>query len=418
MSRRHYQCLDLYCCLPNEFSISYPQPQLSLYCQKRKRKAHRNTNALELTSSLRLSKCKSKNPVHPYRTSKDHRTSETHRRRMTNRIMSIESPDYEVEFYMVKEATMNIKRHHSSQMADGDKKTENTFDLYDEFQQQRFTNNQEHIIDLIHTDIIRPIPCKPTVNDRLKQPSVSRIKKRICIFIKGISLGFYKIKLLNHAEPSSLNHDISTNIQAQNSSNVPSLQEIEEFQPMSEIVSPSQVPSILFNDILSSFFPTPLTSTSNTNPFIFDSQQDIIKTSYTTEFLIIGQPPPPSLIESIEELCMLIRKLLQHELTEQKITSLQTTIANQLAILLTHLPMPNNEKMMKDTIQRMTSTDESDFPPLISTIGTQTDIEWTNQISKSVLTPPKQEELINTPPSSKKVTSQTELMSASGTNIK
>ena len=96
-----------------------------------------------------------------------------------------------------------------------------------------------------------------------------------------------------------------------------------------------------------------------------------------------------SLFEAIEELCILIRKLLQHELTEQKITLLQATIAHQLAILLSYLAMPNNQKiiaemMMKNTTERMISTDENHVliqRPVVSNIGTQTNIEWIVQLN-------------------------------------
>ncbi|CAF5180117.1 unnamed protein product, partial [Rotaria sp. Silwood1] len=66
-------------------------------------------------------------------------------------------------------------------MADGDKKNEIILEnSFDEFQQQRFTNDQEHIIDMMHKDIIRPIPCKPTVNDRLKtSPNLKLFKNSI-----------------------------------------------------------------------------------------------------------------------------------------------------------------------------------------------------------------------------------------------
>ena len=132
--QHHHQFFDLYCYLPNEFLISYPQPQTSLYCQHKKRKIHRNTNALESASSIRLSKYKPKNLLH--------HKDQIHKRRITNKIMSRESPDQEVEFYMIKESTMNDKHHYSSQMADGDKRHQN---ILDELQQQRFTNHQEHI---------------------------------------------------------------------------------------------------------------------------------------------------------------------------------------------------------------------------------------------------------------------------------
>ncbi|CAF4197451.1 unnamed protein product, partial [Rotaria magnacalcarata] len=81
--------------------------------------------------------------------------------------------------------------------------------------------------------------------------------------------------------------------------------------------------------------------------------------------------------------------LLQHELTDQKIPSLQTTVASELAILLTYLATPNSEKvisesMTKHTIDRMISTDENDFPcqqRRVSTIETQTDFDLTIQLN-------------------------------------
>jgi len=265
-----------------------------------------------------------------------------------------------------------------------------------------------------------------------------------------------------------LKNDSFTDISVQNSANTPSLQEIEQFQPVTDIVSPSQAPSVLLNDILSSFFPTlstPIiqTSSSNNNPLVYNSQHhtkdDVDKTPYMlfdstsemTELLLIGQPltlsssfiksefisenqqskKVHSLFQSIEELCLLIRKLLQHELSEQKITLLQATIANQLAILLTYLAIPNNEKIIsqlitKDTIERMTSTDEDEISfqkPLFLTIGTQTDLAWT-QISKSMLESSTKSvhdliELgVHESSSLQKVKSHTELMSTSGNNKK
>lgn len=208
--------------------------------------------------------------------------------------------------------------------------------------------------------------------------------------------------------------------------NTLSLQEIE-------IISSSQVPSTIFNDIFSSFFPTistPLTVTlqSNNDPLVFHSKHhsnnDISKTFDMTEFLLIDHPST-SFIESIKELCLLIRQLLQHELTEGKKISLQSTIANQLAILLTYLAIPKNENLTsslitKNTTEKMTSTDPQE--PLGFTIGTQTDLEGT-QISKSShplveFDNQNKEEKILDILSSQKVTSHTELISTSGKNNK
>ncbi|CAF4675746.1 unnamed protein product [Rotaria sp. Silwood1] len=640
MSRHHHhhQCLDLYCCLPNEFLMSYPQPQASLYYQQKKKTIDRNRNALESISLSQRSKCKPKNLLHPYRTSKDRyeNTANISQERKINKIMSIESVDHEVEYYMVKKPTTITKLDYSSQMADGDKKNEIILDnSFDEFQQQRFTNDQEHIIDMMHKDIIRPIPCKPTVNDRLKtSPNLKLFKNSIShlsssqfcqstlplnrtstwrklqanitpshyyriqefqqdrqqhyhssptihpvmlpplhkrseihsseeskvisnitdtyVSYTSLSIDFstnssntntdsriiqsidvdqkildnddnsnttnpitnsletahqleiYSIEntaiennknFLNQTianSPSTfsnndLKDDSSTNISVQIAPNATSLHEtenIEEHQTFIEILSPPQVPSIFLNDILSSLFPTistQLTSTSSNNNllglhshhYIHDDINEIPYILFDnignmTEILSIDEIPPlslssssfvgsnhvteihqpkkvHSLFESIEELCVLIRTLLQHELTGQKITSLQATIASQLAILLTYLAIPNNDKiiselMPKNTIERMISTDENDFSLQLSTVETQTDIEWTIQLNDQKVfessnhlhfhTEPihnvvefsiheassfdiKQEDIINTSLSSQKVISHTDLISQS-----
>jgi hypothetical protein len=192
MSYHHcHQFLDLYCCLPHEFLIAYPQSRSPFYHKQKKKNLYRNTNALESTSSSRLSKCKPKNLLHLYKISKDHYSNDMHtsRKGMINRIMSIESLDLEVEFYMGKESTRSIKHHHSSQMADGDKKNEKILENFsDKFQQQRFINDQEHMIDMMNDDIIRPIPCKPTFNNRLKQSSVCKIKTMKFLFLSKMFL--------------------------------------------------------------------------------------------------------------------------------------------------------------------------------------------------------------------------------------
>jgi hypothetical protein len=178
MSRRHHnQLLDLHCDLSNEFLIAYPQPQSSYYSQQENnylQKGHRNSNALEPSFPSRY---KPKNLLHPYRVSKDYHAEDIHpsRRKVRKKIMSIDSPDHEVEFYMVKESTMNVRHDHLSQMASGDKKNEN---VPDKFEQQRFMNDQEHIIKMIHKELVRPIPCKPTINSQMKQSSVSIVKNK------------------------------------------------------------------------------------------------------------------------------------------------------------------------------------------------------------------------------------------------
>ncbi|CAF5220480.1 unnamed protein product [Rotaria magnacalcarata] len=90
--------------------------------------------------------------------------------------MSIESQDHEVEFYMMKNPMIPATTRHSLQMADGDKINQNVLENYfDESQQQRFTNDREHIIKMLQKDVIRPVPHKPMTNDRLKISSVNII---------------------------------------------------------------------------------------------------------------------------------------------------------------------------------------------------------------------------------------------------
>ncbi len=176
------------------------------------------------------------------------------------------------------------------------------------------------------------------------------------------------------------------------------------------------------NDILSSFFPNISTSPANSNTISNITEHLLIDQSST---FIPDQRQPRkvhSLFESIEELCLLIRKLLQYELTEQKITSLQTTIANQLAILLTYLAMPNHEKIISDfktvnTMDKMISTEEENVlfqKPLVITIGIQTNlVEFKDHQS---LSEKKQEATMDTLPLLHKETSHTDLISTSGNN--
>ncbi|CAF0894055.1 unnamed protein product [Adineta steineri] len=338
MSCPHHEFFDLYCCLSDEFLIPNPQLQTSSYY---KQKIYRNTNALESSLlSSRRSKYKSKHLLRPYKLLKD--DIHTFEKTMKNKIMSIESSDHEVEFYMEKKPTVTVKHHqHTSQMADGDKK--NTFHQY---QQQRFTNNQEHIIDMINKDIIRPIPRKPLlVNDSLKRSFITRstlplnrtstwrklqvnitasqfdhiqqfqqqqysrslvpcpimlsplnkpseirklmsntsdtsISSTSLLIDSSANLSDSNSLVMNSRktiQPSKIssieniitenkiNHssnilkEKSINISLRNSSNESSIyknEDIEEFKPVTETISPIQVPSILLNDILlSSFMP-------------------------------------------------------------------------------------------------------------------------------------------------------------------
>ncbi len=174
-------------------------------------------------------------------------------------------------------------------------------------------------------------------------------------------------------------------------------------------------------------------SFSNLSKPSIDEIERIEEIQPVIEFLLVGQSPDfiperrqsSKLFESIEELCLLIRKLLQYELTEQKITSLQATIANQLAILLTYLAVPNRQTIISDlkvvnTMEKMTSTEEDNVSlqkPLVSTIATQTDllVDLKAQQSSSEN---KQETTIDIRPLSQKETSHTDLISTSGKNRK
>ncbi|CAF4494212.1 unnamed protein product [Rotaria socialis] len=171
MSCHHQHFLDLYCDLPNELPIAYSEPQYVLYYRQKNKVICRNTNATEPTFLVQPSKYKSKNLLHPYRISKARCTkySKTSEKGTINKIMSIESQDHEVEFYMMKNSMMPVTARHSLQMADGDKINQNVLENYfDAFQQQRFTNDREYIIKMLQKDVIRPVPHKPMSNDRLK----------------------------------------------------------------------------------------------------------------------------------------------------------------------------------------------------------------------------------------------------------
>lgn len=73
-----------------------------------------------------------------------------------------------------------------------------------------------------------------------------------------------------------------------------------------------------------------------------------------------------SMFEAVKELCILIRKLLQHDANEQKIANLQQMITRQLAILLTYLAISHNEKVtdqstMTNIIESMISVENNGF---------------------------------------------------------
>lgn len=113
--RRHQQSkyLELYCCLSNEFLLTYPQPQiLSCDQKKKKKKTCRNANAFNL-------------PLSKYDTKSEGVRS--------TRIMSRESPDHQVEIYMKK---------HSSDKADGDKQTsKSAHKVFDTIHQQKISDD-------------------------------------------------------------------------------------------------------------------------------------------------------------------------------------------------------------------------------------------------------------------------------------
>ena len=172
MSRRDHQYLDVYCSLPHEFLITYLQPRLSVGNQQKKKRNFRNTNALERTLSVRLSKYKPKNFLDPRKRSKKHDANEMHtsRRRMINKIMSIDSSNHQVELYLKKELAKSTRHYHPSEMADGDKK---------------------HTIDRMHDDIIRLVPYKPTRNNRSEYSSVSVTKEELLVAFR-VSFSYLK----------------------------------------------------------------------------------------------------------------------------------------------------------------------------------------------------------------------------------
>ena len=119
--------------------------------------------------------------------------------------------------------------------------------------------------------------------------------------------------------------------------------DIEEFRPMLDLVSP-----------LTFFHPSIV---------IIEEMSEVHRSNL-------------SLSQSIEELCLLIRALLQRDLTEESINVLQIEMIRRLAILLTYLAVPGGQR--RETMERTTSIDAGDFPLetcLICTAETQTDID-------------------------------------------
>ncbi|CAF1341320.1 unnamed protein product [Adineta ricciae] len=384
--RRHRQSkyLELYCCLSNEFLLTYPQPQILSYDQKKKRKRCRNTNAF---NSLP--------------TKYDWKSEEI----KSTRIMSREPPNHQVEIYMKKD---------SSDKADGDKQTKKSarkvFDTihqlkinddrglrlsktltrtstWNNFHDNRTASYYNHVQ---REHLQQPVMLSPSRNKREMNPS-----ERSNSFVSSIESQSHlpdsderkTYSIENIVIDSESNQSLNENIKSQS-------EHIEEFQPMSKI------PSSILNDILlSSLFP----NVSN-NPLVF-ANDDMNKTPLMifdddtpdiTELIMIDRLPKKicSFVESIDELCILIRKLLQFQLNQRDITPLQTRLTTQLALLLTYLAMPQHEKQTADKI---TSTDVT-FQT--ATIETQTDFERknssNNQHSTSIHEPSSHIELIST----------------------
>lgn len=280
--------LDVYCCLSHEFLLTYPI---------RKKRKYQNRNALERTK--KRIEDQYANKIYP---------SE---RKWIKKIMSKHDLNRSDEY------------DQSLRMADGDKNMKNVIeDILNHHHRSKY---RRHRMDTLESS---PYP-------RMLSPLIKQTMKT------------------NSSNSLSNRTDENTSIasfQSSNSVKTPSLEDvenIEEIQPLIEVT-----PSILLNDIFSSFFPT---------------------ISPSRKFC--------SLSESIDELCVLIRQLLHYELTEQKVTPLQATIASRLAVLLTYLRESDHQK--KNSTEKMTSTEEENdvvVKPLLTTIGTQTDWEENDSI--------------------------------------
>ncbi|CAF0719024.1 unnamed protein product [Adineta ricciae] len=385
--RRHRQSkyLELYCCLSNEFLLTYPQPQILSYDdKKKKKKTCRNTNAFNSLPTKYDSKSEGIK---------------------STRIMSREPPNHQVEIYMKKD---------SSDKADGDKQTKKSArKVFDTIHQLKINDDRELRLSktLTRTSTWNNFQDNRTASyynhvqrEHLQQPvmlSPSRNKRKMNSSERSNSL-VSSIESQSHLSGSDerktysienvvidyeSNQSLNENIKSQS-------EHIEEFQPMSKISS------IILNDILlSSLFPN-----VTNNPLVF-ANDDMNKTSLMifdddnpdiTELIMIDQLPKKiySLVESIEELCILIRKLLQSQLNQRNITSLQIRLTTQLALLLTYLVIPQHEK---ETADKVTSTDVT-FQT--ATIETQTDFERknasNNQQSTSIQEPLSHIELIST----------------------
>ena len=158
---------------------------------------------------------------------------------------------------------------------------------------------------------------------------------------------------------------------------------VEELRP----ISPLQWPSLLSCDVLSSYLPA-----------LLDSRPNL-----TEVFLI-----QPSV--RIEELCLLIRQLLEKDsMADEQTTSLQRNLVNQLGILLTYFAMMEQQQQKnspsfipKSTAERSTSTDFdvlSEAKPRLVTVETQKEFEDHSESLSFVMDELDRERLRPSPPS-------------------
>ncbi|UJR38318.1 hypothetical protein I4U23_030988 [Adineta vaga] len=395
--RRSSKYFDLYCCLSNEFLIAYPQPQILSYDdQRKKRKPSQNTNAFNSTKSKHFYMKKDlSNMADGDKQSTNVLHDKCYQQRFTDELehdnvirptpCRLQCSDANI----LENSTIKISCSRSTLISNRSStwrklQTNIPASHYNHIQHERQQQQPVMLSPLKRQTEIEPSETSNTMNTFVSsiesQCSLSDLNEPRTYSIENVVIDHKSNISFKNKDPPSIvvpNQISSTESSIQKNDN------IEEFKPVSEISS------LFLNDILlSSFF-----STTNSNPLVYQSNHhansDIKKTSFMifddtpdiTELLMIDQPlnehhpskKVTSLITSIEELCLLIRKLLQSQLTEQKTTSLQAMLSTQLAILLTYLAMPKNEKQ---TVDKITSTDLSSQT---SPIETQTDLEWNIQ---------------------------------------
>ena len=193
-------CLSVSFCLSSVWRVFHPlkcwctfSPIYFFFRLNESSMAHqrrnRNRNALETLKEKPL------NLLHPYRSSFTHLTNfiPRHEREMNKQIISTDSTDQEVKFYMFKASPFIDP---SIQYADGDKHFRSDFV---HFQQTKFIDDYSDIREQRSKSIKRPVPRRPSSNHFFTRPAVnipslillrlstSRIERRATVLVNSRS---------------------------------------------------------------------------------------------------------------------------------------------------------------------------------------------------------------------------------------